>query len=473
MTSKRRVLMGLMFFPRGGSAQVTRYLAAALPPHGWDATVLAGSLGGPGDDPHAATFFDGLDVVPVPYDDALEADDPLRADPPMHPSFEDRVGAPDRVFANVDDETYEHLVEAWIGHLERAGAADADLLHLHHLTPINEAAARAFPDKPVVGHLHGTELLMLREIELGLHRGWEHTEAWVERMRRWADRCERLFVLSPEARKRAPALLRIDSEKTVAAPNGFDPAAFDRRPLSRAERVELWREWLVDEPRGWAPGGEPGSVSYAEAALEAFSGLGPVLLYVGRYTEVKRIPLLIRAYAHAKQRFEMRAPLVLLGGYPGEWEGDHPLEVIEKVGVEDVFLAGWRGHKDLPRGLNAADVVVLPSVREQFGQVLVEGMACGLPVIAKDAYGPAEIVDHGETGWLVPPDDEEALADALADAVNDPGKRARKGEAAYEVSHDRYAWPSLAANVAEVYDRVRCGPYAPARVEHSVSDQKV
>ena len=156
---------------------------------------------------------------------------------------------------------------------------------------------------------------------------------------------------------------------------------------------------------------------------------------------MKRIPLLIRAYARAKPRFEMRAPLVLLGGYPGEWEGEHPLEVIEDEGVEDVFLAGWRGHKDLPRGLNAADVVVLPSVREQFGQVLVEGMACGLPVIAKDAYGPAEIVDHGETGWLVPPDDEEALADALVDAVNDPGKRARKGEAAYVVSHDRYAWP--------------------------------
>ncbi len=199
-----------------------------------------------------------------------------------------------------------------------------------------------------------------------------------------------------------------------------------------------------------------------------------MLLYVGRYTEVKRIPLLIRAYARAKPRFEMRAPLVLLGGYPGEWEGKHPLEVIEEMGVDDVFLAGWRGHKDLPRGLNASDVVVLPSVREQFGQVLVEGMACGLPVIAKDAYGPAEIVDHGETGWLVPPDDEEALADALVDAVNDPGKRARKGEAAYEVSHDRYAWPSLAANVAEVYDQVRSEPYARERVEHHpVPDQKV
>jgi glycosyltransferase involved in cell wall biosynthesis len=466
--------MGLMFFPRGGSAQVTRYLAAALPAQGWDATVLTGSLGGPGDESYAATFFDGLAVVPVAYDDALAADDPLRADPPMHPSFEDRPGAPDRVFASVDDDTYEHLVEAWIGHLERAGAGDADVLHLHHLTPLNEAAARAFPDKPVVGHLHGTELLMLREIALGLpHAGWEHADTWVERMRAWADRCRRVFVLSPDARKRAPTLLGIEPEKTIAAPNGFDPSAFDRRPLTRAQRIELWREWLVEDPRGWAPGGEPGSVSYGESDLEAFKGLGPVLLYVGRYTEVKRIPLLIRAYARAKPRFEMRAPLVLLGGYPGEWEGQHPLEVVEQEGVDDVFLAGWRGHRYLPRGLNAADVVVLPSVREQFGQVLVEGMACGLPVIAKDAYGPAEIVDHGETGWLVPPDDEEALAEALVDAVNDPGKRARKGEAAYREARKSYAWPALAAGIADVYEQVRSEPYPGARVEHPLQDQKV
>lgn len=465
--------MALMFFPRGGSAQVTRYLAGALPAVGWDATILAGSLGGPGDESHAGTFFADLDVVPVEYDAALDAPDPLLADPPMHPSFEDRPGAPDRVFASVDDETYEHLVAAWTDHLERAGAAEADVLHLHHLTPINEAAARAFPEKPVVGHLHGTELLMLREIDQGLHPGWPHAEIWAERLREWAARCERVFVLSPDAQRRAPGLLGIEPDRTVWAPNGFDPGSFDRHPLARAERLSLWREWLVEEPRGWDLSGKPGTVSYAESDLEAFSGLGPVLLYVGRYTEVKRIPLLIRAYAAAKPRFEMRAPLVLLGGYPGEWEGEHPLEVIRAEGVSDVFLAGWRGHKDLPRGLNASDVVVLPSVREQFGQVLVEGMACGLPVIAKDAYGPAEIVDHGETGWLVPPDDQDALADALVDAVNDPGKRARKGEAAYREARARYAWPALAGNVADVYEQVRRDAYAHVRGGHPVPDPTV
>ena len=88
--------------------------------------------------------------------------------------------------------------------------------------------------------------------------------------------------------------------------------------------------------------------------------------------------------------------MVLLGGYPGEWEGEHPAAVIRGTGVEDVFLAGWRGHEDLPDGLNAADLTVLASVHEQFGQVIVEGMACGLPAIAVDAHGPATIVDAGE-----------------------------------------------------------------------------
>ena len=92
------------------------------------------------------------------------------------------------------------------------------------------------------------------------------------------------------------------------------------------------------------------------------------------------VPLRWLVAAHAAHPQDAAAP-------HREWEEEHPLEVIRETGVNDVFLAGWRGHKDLPHGLNAADVVVLPSVHEQFGQVLVEGMACGLPVIAVNAHG--------------------------------------------------------------------------------------
>jgi glycosyltransferase involved in cell wall biosynthesis len=100
-------------------------------------------------------------------------------------------------------------------------------------------------------------------------------------------------------------------------------------------------------------------------------------------------------------------------------------------------------------------VVVLPSVREQFGQVLVEGMACGLPAIAVDAHGPGRIVADGRTGWLVEPDDEAQLAEALVEAVNHASERRRRGEAAREEARARYSWPALAGQVAEVYEALR------------------
>jgi glycosyltransferase involved in cell wall biosynthesis len=450
---RRRVVMALMFFPRGGSSQVARYLSRFLPDTGWDVTLVTGSLGAAGVQSNAETFFDTAEVHTVDYTEAIKAADPLRADPPMHPSFEDREGAADRVFAKVGDEVYEHLVATWQDALERAGAAGADVLHLNHLTPMHEAAIRSFPDVPRIGHLHGTELLMLGDIVDGPPPGWDHAAEWSERLRRWAQASQRLFVLSPDAVERVPGLLGVEPERIFWSPNGFDPVLFDRRPLTGDDRVALWREWLVDEPRGWREGGEPGSIAYDETDLDAFRD-GPVLLYVGRYTQVKRIPLLIRAYTRARERFGVRAPLVLLGGYPGEFEGEHPQRVIEETGAKDVFLAGWRGHDDLASGLNAADVVVLPSVHEQFGQVLIEGMACGLPVIAVNNHGPATIVDDEETGLLVPPDDEEAMVEALVRIVSDDGERRRLGETAYERSRSRYSWPALAERVARVYAEV-------------------
>ena len=460
-SDERHVLMALLFYPRGGSSQVVRYLARSLPAVGWRPSLVAGSLGGAGEPSNAATFFPGLDVRAVDYTESIGAPDPLAADPPFHPSFEDRPDAPDRVFARVDDQAYEHLVATWERELDAAGAGNADVLHLHHLTPINEAALRAFRDVPVVGHLHGTELLMLREIDEGPPEDWTHAREWAERLRRWARECERLLVLSPDADRRVPELVGVEPERVAWAPNGFDPEAFDRRPITGDDRIALWRRWLVEDPQGWDESGEVGSVAYDEPDLAAFADDAPVLLYVGRYTEVKRLPLLVRAYARARGRLERRAPLVLLGGYPGEWEGEHPLAVIRETGVTDVFLAGWRGHDDLPDGLNAADATVLPSVREQFGQVLVEGMACGLPAIAVDAQGPATIVDDGETGWLVPPDDEEAMAAALVEVVNEDAERRRRGEAAYEAARARYSWPALAKGVAEIYDEAVEG--RPAR----------
>ena len=427
-----------MFFPRGGSSHVARSLARELPGHGWDVTVLSGSRSGHGD---ARRFYRELDVHTVDFD---------APGVPMHPSYEDRADAPDPVFARVDDAAYDEHVAVWERAMRDAGAADADVLHLHHLTPVHEAAARVAPDVPVVAHLHGTELLMLEAIAEGPPDGWEHADAWAERMRRWAHRAERLILLSETQVERAENLLDIDPDRCVVLPNGFDPELFHRRDVDRAAH---WRRHLVDEPQGWRANGDAGSVRYSAEDVEHLAA-STIVLSVGRFTQVKRTGLLIEAFAAAQPRFEHPAALVLVGGHPGEWEGEHPADTIDRLGVRDVFLAGWHEHDELATFLSASDVLALASVREQFGQVLVEGMACKVPPIAVDRYGPTEIVHDGETGWLVEPDDVESLTTALLEAVNDPAERARRADAARRDARSRFSWPALAGRLAEVLDEV-------------------
>ena len=447
-----RVCSALFFFPRGGSAQVARALTGALAETGWQVRLAAGSLDGPGAPTNAASFFSGIDVSAVDYSSALRVADPLAAPVPFQPSYEDRSAGPDRVFAAVDDATYERLVAAWAVALARAGASEADLLHLHHLTPANEAALRAFPTVPIVGQLHGTELAFLRALASGQPREWRHARAWERRLRRWAHACERLIV-PPGAEADVAALLGLERSKLAGLPSGVELERFRPRPVAAEERRAFWRQWLVENPQGWDEHRPPGSVAYRDEQLAPLAS-GTVFLYLGRFTAVKRLPLLIRAHARAQAHLEYPVPLVLVGGHPGEWEGEHPLATIRQLDARHVFLAGWRPHEQLPQALNAADALVLPSVAEAFGLALVEAMACGLPVIACDAHGPAEIVREGENGWLIPPDDEQALAAALIEAATDARERHRRGQQAANAAQRHYGWPAIATRITDLYREV-------------------
>lgn len=461
--------MGLLFYPRGGSAQVARYLAGALRDAGWDPTLCCGSLGPPGADTNAATFFRGLDVHALDYGPALAAvakgSDPLDHDPPLHPSYEDRVGAPDRVLAAVEPQLLERQVAAWTGVFDTADAGDDSLFHLHHLTPQHEAVRRRWPERPVLGHLHGTELKLLDAVEAGAP--WPYGEFWRDTLRRWAGTCGRLVVISPHDRAEAVRLLGVEPDRIEWIPNGVDTDHFDIEALDAEQRRARWQRWLVDDPRGWSEGGDPGSLRYGKARVDtAFvdSATGrarPVLLFVGRFLGFKRVPLLVRAYARARAGFETPAPLVIWGGSPDEWEGEHPHTVAVNEGVaDDVFFVGWRGHDELPLGLACSDAMVAPSVHEPFGQVFLEAMACGLPVVTTATGGPLSFVNtepQRPNGWLVPPDDEAALTAALVEVVNRAGDRRVRGANAYEQVRARYSWFALVDRFAACYEQLLSG----------------
>lgn len=493
--------MGLLFYPRGGSAQVALYLAGALEEAGWHTELVCGSLGPDGERTNAATFFKDMEVHSVDYDPAFEAadggSDPIAADFPLHPSFEDRPDATDRVFAAVSPELGDHLVKAWAAFVDEALGGEVEVMHLHHLSVLQEAFACARPGVPMVTHLHGTDLKMIDRIdrlvaiagELGTDLAgmadraedlpsfddleetdakelaeavrwgqWRYGAHWAARLRASAQRSDRFVVISPHDRDEAERLLGVAGDRVEWIPNGVDTDLFDRVEMSVEDRRERWNEFLVEDPQGWDESGEPGGVSYTEDDLGAFVHDGeptPVLLFVGRFMEFKRVPLLLKAYAAARERFDTPAPLVIWGGFPGEWEGPHPHTLAEELGVEGVFFAGWRGHADLARGLPASDVMVAPSTNEPFGQVFLEAMAAGLPVIATRSGGPLSFVNTDEdapNGWMVDPDDEDGLADALVAAVNDGEERAMRAGNAYEQIRAKYSWTGLTSRFTDLYE---------------------
>lgn len=428
---------------------------------GCSVVLVAGSrrdLGVHGD---ARAFYG--EVHAVEFDAALASAAPQSFEgppgsAPMHPSFEDRPGAPDRVFAMLDDVDYERQVRAWCRELGRAGAGEADVLHLHHLTPLNEAATRIAPHVPVVGQLHGTELLMLEQIAAGAPPEWRHAQRWAERMRGWAHRCVRL-VVAPAGVERAMALLGVRRQRLVALPNGVDVELFRPRAL---DRDAFWRRALVQQSQGWLPDQPPGSARYSEAAVAQLAA-GTVLLYVGRFTAVKRLDLLIGAFARAQEPLTTPAGLVLVGGHPGEWENEHPAQIAARLGTPNVFLAGWQTQHELPAFFSAADAVVTASQREQFGQALIEGMACGLPAIATSSLGPAAIIENGRTGWLTAPDDETALATALTAAINDAPERQQRGHRARLTVGEHFSWSGVATQLMTVLEAVAgSAGHAPA-----------
>ena len=139
----------------------------------------------------------------------------------------------------------------------------------------------------------------------------------------------------------------------------------------------------------------------------------PVILGVGRLLEQKDFPTLIQAFA--KLRTSRSSRLVILG------EGDRrPFleDCVERLGLsEHVWMPGFKPNP--LKYMANADVFVLSSKREGLGNVLIEAMACGTPVVSTDCKsGPSEILKGGEYGRLVPVGDSSALAAAIEEALD-------------------------------------------------------
>ncbi len=177
---------------------------------------------------------------------------------------------------------------------------------------------------------------------------------------------------------------------------------------------------------------------------------------VGRIAPWKGQHVFLEAFARAFPDGDSVARIVgapLFGADEEEYARSLP-DLAERLGVAGrVDFAGFR--TDVGHELAQFDVLVHASVLpEPFGQVVVEGMAAGLPVVAAAAGGPAEVVEAERTGLLYPPGDTDALAGALRRLAGDEALRARLGDAARTRARE-FAPGPVARRIENVYRELR------------------
>ena len=467
-----KILMSVAFYPRGGSAHVARYLSRALIDAGHQVHLVTGSLND-GDPEHsAAVFYTGIPHTAVDYTEAWLAftrgENPHSSelDVPFHPSYEDKPGVADRVFYKINRDEQRGMLRCWRDVFADLGHRfQPDVIHLHHINHMHVAASEALPRVPKAAQFHGTELRMLENMQRKPPTGGDKhlRDFWRGVMVESVAAMDHCFAISAEVHRRAQAEFSIADSRITTIPNGVNVSVF--KPVSWSARAKLGflNKILVEDPRGWDESCRPGSVAYSAQEVERFTGasggLKPLVLFVGRFLDVKRVPLLLEAVAEANRRSgspeDPPFNLLVWGGMPGEWEGRHPYQVARELNLPNVFFCGWLPHDLLSQGLNLADLLVVPSYHEPFGQVLLEAMAVRVPVLATRSGGPLDfVVDSGSAanGWFCDVDDVASLAETMLAALADQTELRRRGQKALDLTRARYDWNSIAQLYLDVYE---------------------
>jgi D-inositol-3-phosphate glycosyltransferase len=266
---------------------------------------------------------------------------------------------------------------------------------------------------------------------------------------------------------------RIEGEAEVM---GLSDLLVAATPLERAQMV--WLYGADADKIDVVPPGVDLNLFRPIAPDEAKGVLGlptsrRIILYVGRIEPLKGIDTLLEAMALVAPDipcWQDDLTVIIIGGAPGvgiervNAELDRLERLRAELGIEE--LVTFQGAKDqdtLVYYYSAADMVIMPSRYESFGMVALEAMACGTPVVASKVGGLAFNVQDGQTGFHVPDQDAEALAEKVRQLLCDDELRERLGRQAAEWAR-RYGWPVIADQIVDLYEQVQPAVLPAARV---------
>ena len=307
------------------------------------------------------------------------------------------------------------LAQGWRTARKIARRHRATVMHGHWVVPGGLTAAAAMPRLPLVISLHGSDVYVAEKV------------APARAAARLAfARAGAITACSEDLARRAAAL-GADPARITVVPYGVDVSRFRPDADARAE----YRQRL---------GAQPGD---------------PVVFAAGRLVRKKGFEYLIDAF----DGLDASSRAVLAIGGAGDLASELSTRASRTPAAARVRFLGNLAQGEVAAWLAAADVAVVPSVRDDAGNVdglpniVLEALASGTPLVTTPAGGIGAVVSHERTGLVVPERDVAALRQAIRRLLEDPALRARLGGAAREAAAARFGWEAAAARFEDAFDR--------------------
>lgn len=318
-----------------------------------------------------------------------------------------------------------------VKHFSESKDIHYDLIHSHYW--MSGIAAKELKKEWQVPIVHMFHTLVLMKNRVAQSPGEIEGEYRLEGERKVLEIADRVIAATPAELAQLQFLYRADTRRVVIIPPGVDTCRFYPIPADEA------REFI------------------------GIPLCSRMILFVGRIEPLKGLDVLFQAIALLRKRKDMEGVsfcLTVIGGEPDVSPEMMSAEMArlqalrDESGLQDlVTFLGKRDQDTLPYYYSAAEIVVVPSFYESFGMVALEAMACGTPVVASQVGGLAFLVQDGMTGYSVPVDDPQSLADRLVTLLKDERLRQQMGQHAVEIAQ-KYAWQIIAQRLLAVYQEV-------------------
>ena len=305
---------------------------------------------------------------------------------------------------------YRFPLGLWRAAKEDLAEFKPNVIHVSSPDPTAHAALRWAEERkiPALASVH------TRFDTYPRYYGLAFIEPWFQRiMRRFYHRCD--AVVAP-----SESMAEVMREQHMSDDIGIWSRGVDREIFDPARRDLAWRSSL--------------GIGDDELAIG----------FLGRVVMEKGLDVFADTMAELRRRGVPHKVLVVGEGPARGWFAER---------VPEASFTGMLTHGELGRAVASMDLLLNPSITETFGNVTLEAMASGVPVIAARATGSTSLVTEGQTGRLVEPGNIGAFTNAIAAYVADPALRAAHGAAGEERSR-AYSWDAINRTIADVYVRI-------------------